>query len=340
MLGLGFASVGFGLTALGSSGVTAGGVAGSPPPYLAHWVPYHHLDGVVDIAGPREDGSFSVAAAGRLFLLDRSGVVRPFARGRSGYSTTKGPEPYITLASGGGNAGSGCSFPIDTTYAIEPSGSPGVIAVERNGRVHRFADLPSRARPNGITFDSVGRFGYRLLISSAQGGGTTVFAIDCHGTLRTITDDAPVFEGGIVVAPASFGSFAGDLITPDEGSGRIFAVAPNGRTTLVVRSPIPSGPDIGVESAGFVPPSFGRQGMAYVADRFSRGNAHPGTNNLLRLPGSELIKAGVRPGDLLVAGEGGAQTIVVRCSISCTVQHIAAGPAVAHAEGHIAFATS
>jgi hypothetical protein len=144
----------------------------------------------------------------------------------------------------------------------------------------------------------------------------------------------------MVVAPTSFGSFGGDLIAPDEGSGRIFAIAPNGRATLVVRSLLPSGPDTGVESAGFVPNSFDRRGMAFLADRFSRGNAHPGTDNLLTLSGSELTKAGVRAGDLLVASEGGAQTIVVRCTYTCTARHIADGPAIAHGEGHIAFATS
>jgi hypothetical protein len=280
-----------------------------------------------------------VAAAGKLFLLSRSGVVRPFARGRSGYSTALGPEPYIAVAGEGGKPGSGCSFPSATTFAIEPSRSPGIVAVDGNGTARRFADLPRGARPNGITFDSVGRFGHRLLVTSAHQGGTTVYALDCHGTLGTITAHAPVIEGGMVVAPRSFGSFGGDLIAPDEGSGRIFAVAPSGRTTLVARSLLPSGPDVGVESAGFVPSSFGRQSMAFLADRFSRGNAHPGTNNLLRLSGSELIKAGVRPGDLLVASEGGAQTIVVRCGNTCPVWHIADGPAVAHGEGHIAFAT-
>ncbi|MCU1492167.1 MAG: hypothetical protein JWM85_3572 [Acidimicrobiaceae bacterium] len=331
-----------GLTTVGPIDMTAGSAAGSTPaaaPLPAHWVPYRHLLGVVDIAGPRGDGSFSVAAAGKLFLLDRSGLVRPIARGRSGYSTAQGPEPYITVADEGGNTGSGCSFPSDTTFAIEPSRSPGVIAVDGNGKARRFANLPRGARPNGISFDTVGRFGHRLLVTSAHQGGTTVFGVDCRGTLSTITTHAPVIEGGMVVAPTSFGSFGGDLIAPDEGSGRIFAVAPSGRTTLVARSLLPSGPDIGVESAGFVPNSFGRRGMAFLADRFSRGNAHPGTDNLLRLPGSELIKAGVRPGDLLVASEGGAQTIVVRCSKTCTVQHIADGPAIAHAEGHIAFAT-
>jgi hypothetical protein len=231
----------------------------------------------------------------------------------------------------------GCSFPSDATYAIEPSQSPGVFAVAGQGTASRFANLPSGARPNGITFDSVGRFGYRLLVTSADQGGTTVFAIDCRGTVSTITAHAPVVEGGIAVAPAAFGSFGGDLIAPDELSGRIFAVAPNGRTVLVARSHLASGPDTGTESAGFVPKSFGRRGMALLADRFSRGNAHPGTNSLLRLPATELIKAGVRPGDLLVAGEGGAQTIDVRCAKTCTVSHIADGPAVAHAEGHIAF---
>ena len=82
---------------------------------------------------------------------------------------------------------------------------------------------------------------------------------------------------------------------------------------------------------------FGASDSAYLADRFSKGNRHPGTNSILRLPGPELVKAGVRPGDLLVATEGSAQTIVVRCASSCTVRYIAVGPAIAHAEGHIVF---
>jgi hypothetical protein len=106
--------------------------------------------------------------------------------------------------------------------------------------------------------------------------------------------------------------------------------------TLAV-SGLPHGGDIGVESAGFIPSGFGTGGAAYLADRYSKGNRHPGTNSVLRLPGAELIKAGARPGDLLVATEGGARTIVVRCATTCTVRYIAAGPAITHAEGHIVF---
>jgi hypothetical protein len=41
----------------------------------------------VDLAGLGGDGSFTVAAAGRLFILSRAGALRPFARGPGGYST-------------------------------------------------------------------------------------------------------------------------------------------------------------------------------------------------------------------------------------------------------------
>jgi hypothetical protein len=64
--------------------------------------------------------------------------------------------------------------------------------------------------------------------------------------------------------------------------------------TLVL-SGLPHGGDIGVESASLVPPGSGASGAAYLADRFSRGNRHPGTDNILRLPGQELISAGVAP---------------------------------------------
>lgn len=92
-----------------------------------------------------------------------------------------------------------------------------------------------------------------------------------------------------------------------------------------------------MESTGFVPPGFSAGDSAYLADRFSRGNKHPGTDSILRLPGPELIKAGVKPGDLLVATEGGARTIDVRCAASCAVRYIATGLAISHAEGHIVF---
>jgi len=109
----------------------------------------------------------------------------------------------------------------------------------------------------------------------------------------------------------SFGRYGGDLVAPGETSGRVFAIGPDGSVVTLVVSGLPHGGDIGVESAGFVPPGFSAGGAAYLADRFSKGNRHPGTDSILRLPGQELISAGVRAGDLLVATEASARTIVV-----------------------------
>ena len=301
------------------------------------WAKFLHLAGVVDLAGPRGDGSFAVAAAGRLFTFSRAGALRPFARGPGGYSTPVGPEPYITLAGDEPVAGTRCSFSSGMIFAIQPGAHPGVIGIGADGGARRFVSLPAGAAPNGITFDSTGRFGHRLLVTAREHGATTVLAIDCAGGIHTITSHAPAMEGGIAVAPASFGRYGGDLVAPNETSGRVFAIAPDGTVATLAVSGLPHGGDIGVESAGFVPPGFGAGDAAYLADRFSKGNRHPGTDSILRLPGSELVKAGVRPGDLLVATEGGARTIAVRCASSCTVRYIAAGPAISHGEGHIVF---
>jgi hypothetical protein len=287
---------------------------------------------------PRRDDRLIVAANGRLFLLGLTGALVPFARGAGGYSTVPGSESYVTLVTGEPATGTGCSFARDTLYAIEVGKAPGVISVDARGQARRIASLPGVA-PNGIAFDDVGRFGYRLLVTAAVKGGAKVFAVDCGGHVTTVASHAPTVEGGIVVAPSSFGSFAGDLIAPDELTGRIWAIGPGGNAQLVARSPLASGQDIGVESGGFVPVGFNERWAAYVADRLTPNNRHPGTDNILRVSGAELMRAGVRAGDLVIAGEGGAQTVAIRCGRTCAVRHILDGPPTSHIEGHVVFAS-
>jgi hypothetical protein len=320
------------LTACSSSARTAPG-----PALPGQWARFRHVPGVVDLAGPHGDGSFTVAAAGRLLTLTGHGALVPFARGPGGYSTAIGPEPYIAMAGNDQPTGARCSFRASMVFALQPGKRPGVILIGADGRAARFASLPAGDAPDGIAFDSTGRFGHRLLVTARSHGRTAVLAIDCAGQVQPITAQAPVVEGGITVAPASFGRYGGDLVAPNESTGQVFAIGPDGTVAILALSGLPHGGDIGVESTGFVPPGFGASSAAYLADRFSKGNKHPGTDSILRLSGTALIKAGVRTGDLLVATEGGAQTIVVRCAHSCTVRHIAAGPAIAHAEGHIVF---
>jgi hypothetical protein len=309
----------------------------APAASPAAWVGFRHLPGVVDLAGPRGDGSFLVAAAGRLFVLGRDGALSPFARGAGGYQGAKGAEPYLVIVDGVAARRDHCAFPGDTAFAIEPGRHPGVMVISPAGQARRFASLPPGSAPSGIAFDATGRFGHRLLVTAGLGGRTTVFGISCDGRPSTIVAGIPPMEGGIVVAPATFGEFGGDLIAPDEASGLVYAVTPSGKVAILARSGLPAGGDIGVESAGFAPAAAA---AAYLADRFSPGNRHPGDDTILRLPAAALARAGIRAGDLLVATEGGAKTIDIRCAARCVVRYVAAGPAIAHGEGHIVFTSS
>ncbi|MDP9259931.1 MAG: hypothetical protein M3Q31_25740 [Actinomycetota bacterium] len=302
------------------------------------WRIWRSTRGVVDVAGPRSDGRFVVAARGRLFLLrPATSRLSPYPATGKAYSASPKLEPYIAVAGSGQRVpAAGCGFPRDTVYAIEPAGKTGVLSVTPGGRVRRFAEIRGVKTLNGIVFDTVGRFDRRLLVVglTADGRGALI-SVDCHGKARTLTRAAPHLEGGLAVAPAAFGAFAGDLIAPDEVEGRLLALAPDGSVRDVATLGQPAGGDIGVESLGFVPSA---DADAYLADRLTPGNANPGHNAILRLAAEALRAAGVAPGDLLGALEGGGTTIAVRCATTCSVSEVATAPAGAHAEGSIRFA--
>jgi hypothetical protein len=296
-------------------------------PAALRWPIYRHEIGPLDLAGPLRDGSLVLAAGGRLWTLQRDGTQTLFA---AAYDQPGNAEPYIAAPS---PQHAGCSFGTNTVYVLRLYGSRGVVRVSRHGSVRLFARLRAPGLINGIAFDERGRFGRRLLVTINHGQQTTVEAIDCHGHVVTITGNAPRVEGGIAVPPGRFGRFTGDLIAPDEKSGRIYAITPTGRSALVVRSGLSSGQDIGVESEAFVPVQ--RHYALLGADRLSPGNPHPGDNALLRIGSAGLSGAGVRAFDLLVGTEGGARLVDVRCGRTCRAREVGAGPAAAHLEGHL-----
>ena len=112
--------------------------------------------------------------------------------------------------------------------------------ISPQGRARRFASLPPGRFLSGIAFDSTGRFGHRLLVTAGSGGRTTVFGIGSDGRVSIVAAGAPVVEGGIAVAPATFGGFGGDLIAADEIAGRVYAIDPAGgmRSATLSRSKI------------------------------------------------------------------------------------------------------
>jgi hypothetical protein len=312
--------------AIGACGTASGGqITARSAAVPATWETFVHISGPVDVA---TSNTIVVAAAGRLGSVSAAGSVGAFP---SAYRSPGGGEPYIAVSPGG-------CFGRRTVYALQVVGRAGVTAISPGGRVRRLAAIGAPGLLNGITFDTTGRFGHRLLVTVTKGTHTTVDAIGCDGRVKRLTSKAPRVEGGMVVAPTSFGRFAGDLIASDEYSGRVFAITPGGRSILIANSGLPTGQDVGVESEAFVPKG---SKDALVADNLVPGNAHPGNNAVLRIRAAALKAAGVGPGDLLVASEGGARTDSIRCTTRrCTVRYVASGPTEAHVEGHIAFATT
>ena len=311
------------------------GLSGIATPTSPSWQPWQHLSGVFDLAGPRSDGRLVAAAAGRLFLVTRDGMITPFADGSDGYHAVSGPEAYIALSPSLHVSSADCDFARDDLFVLRPGKPIGITRVDPSGHATDFADIGGIDSLNGIVFDTVGRFDHRLLVTGPHNQHSIVLAVDCKGGIALVTDAAPPLEGGLAVAPVGFGPHAGVLIAPDENSGAMLAIGAGGQSSLLVASGIAHGGDIGVESAAFVPPGFSAGGTAYVADRGTANNPHPGTDTILRLSSNELTAEGVHEGDLLVGAEGGAVTIDVQCAYTCTARTIVSIDTTAHLEGHL-----
>src|SRR5690242_4882129 len=296
------------------------------------WEQWQQVKGIVDIDGPRSDGAMVVAGSASLFLLDTAGTLTPFATGPGGYHEVRTGQPYIAVSRGEAVSGAGCSFTRDETFILRLRVPIGLIRVSATGEDSgSFANLPGTTTLNGIAFDDTGAFGHRLLVTGPSGSRTAVFAVDCNGGVKVITRTVPRLEGGIAIAPSTFGVFAGDLIAPDELTGTIYFISPDGNVAGMARpGGLPVGGDKGVESVGFVPPNLiSRGGFVYYSDRVN--------DSILRLSSSDLASAGVQEGDMLVATAGGASLIALRYGGGGAVIRVAEAPSRSSGEGHLSF---
>jgi hypothetical protein len=132
--------------------------------------------------------------------------------------------------------------------------APNHVLYEFDARGGRrvFATLPAPTTPasdGALAFDTVGRFGYALVVATGRSGGGqppggTVYAVDPAGRVRTVgTYAGPGGADEVAIAPASFGRAAGDaLLTVDGGAtGSLLAMSPSGATTTIAR--LPDGPN-------------------------------------------------------------------------------------------------
>jgi hypothetical protein len=322
--------------ALGAAAMLLPGASSATGHAQMRWRPLIQIHGAFDVVGPRVDGRLIISTSHGLYLYRRGGRLAPFARGVGGYLPAAG-ETYAALARDRRLPAAGCRFHRDDLYVLDPTVNPGVIKVDKRGRATRLVSFPG-AFLAGITFDPVGRFGSNLLVTARVANELTLYAVDCRGRARIVLEHGPQVEGGIAVAPRTFGAFGGRLVAADEFTGLVYAFDERGRHTILANSGLPVGSDVGVEALGFVPKGFDRRARAYISDPAAPGSPTEGTNSVLSVSGADLLRAGVRAGDLLVATESGARTIVVRCRRRCTVRRIGQGPTETHGEGHLTVA--
>ncbi|HEU5213133.1 MAG TPA: hypothetical protein VFU10_10220 [Gaiellaceae bacterium] len=296
-------------------------LAAAAAPAQPQWHAAVHVPGIVDVVR-LPGGAIAVSTRTGLFRVVSTGLT-PFAQT---YKPTNGGEQYATAVAPTRTAT--CAWNADDVFVLDASGAPGIFRVPRDGVASRFFDFPQGSFPSGITWDAGGRFGHRLLVTVVVKNATTLYAVDCRGRGAVLGRGGPRVEGGIVVAPRSFGRFGGRLIAASELTGIIYAFDPRGHAAIVARPRARSGPDLGVESLGFAPAGVRN---AYLADLGAPGAPTEGTDSLL------VLRPNVKAGTLVAATEGGATTIAVRCARVCTSRRIADGPAATHAEGHVVF---
>ncbi len=288
---------------------------------------------MVDVVGPRPDGSLVAAAGGRLHLVRPDGTTTPFGS----YSTDPAPESYIAMATGLDVTGAGCRFEEGDVYALELATRPhAIVRVAVDGQASRFVEPPPTELLTGITFDATGRFGHQLLVTGRRADRTVLFSIDCRGRLRTVTENAPLVEGGMAVAPGIFGDHAGDLIAGDELSGDIVFIRYDGTSGVLIRPDLPAGRDVGVGSIGFIPEDFvRRRGKVYVAGPTGGPGPASGTDSIWRMT-SDVLAPLIDENDLVAVTEAG-RSAVVRCRATCRVIPLGDAPG-AHVEGHVTVA--
>lgn len=161
------------------------------------------------------------------------GQLQPFVRFARPFA--RGTEARCAVATGRGwPRGVYCHTPGNDIVWISIDGKT----------MKRLAKLPSSAAVSdgGIAFDTVGRFGHRLLVasggSSSGPAGGAIYAITPHGKVALIGKyPGPGGADNIVVAPPGFGSAGGSVliaVDQQEVSGRLLAMTARGAVSTLV----------------------------------------------------------------------------------------------------------
>jgi hypothetical protein len=198
-------------------------------------------------------------------------------------------------------------FPPGTIFCHSPDNK--IYEISRNGSSATvFASLPPPYPPasdGALAFDTVGRFGYRLLAATGRSGATqpaggVVYTIDPHGHVQRVGSySGPGGADELIIAPRRFGSVAGDaLLTVDAGAsgGAVVAIDPSGRTRTIATFPEGPNPIAAIPSLSG---STGRTGAPlpglYLNDDTTGYTYLAPAASLARYPGDVIVGTETRP---------------------------------------------
>jgi len=203
-------------------------------------------------------------------------------------------------------------FPPGVVYCHSPDNK--LYEISSNGsKITVFATLPAPDPPaadGALTFDDVGRFGYRLIAATGRSGrgeppGGLVFAIDAAGNVQRVGSYAgPGGADEVVIAPARFGSIAGDaLLTVDAGPrGAVVAIDPSGTTRTIVS--LPDGPNPIVAIPKTTPTTGAPASGLYVTDDRTRYTYVVSASQLARYAGDVVVGTEIRASIWIIAPKG------------------------------------
>jgi YVTN family beta-propeller protein len=164
-----------------------------------------------------------------------------------------------------------------TRNAVFEIQGPYVVSISPNGaHVQEFVQLPDvpagTSVPSGITFDTVGAFGYQLIVTAED---SIVDTVASNGTVTNIIDYGEVCPSqclfGPTVAPLNFApSFPYDDVGPTSLGGDVFVGQAGSYGSVLAISPqgyeVDFGNWSGSSSVAFAPPTlcgFGNTGDPY-----------------------------------------------------------------------------
>jgi Tol biopolymer transport system component len=131
-------------------------------------------------------------------------------------------ERYLAISPGLGG------FPAGSVYATVGAN---IYQVTPDGQtVTLFKNMPGFLNgETGITFDTVGTFGFKMILTDRRG---PIWTLDSAGNATQIGDVGQQIEGP-VVAPTGFVPYGGQVIVANEFADKVFAMSNTGVVTQV-----------------------------------------------------------------------------------------------------------